>query len=333
MDDRRLQLVLAFSFGVVFVIVLLVLTVAIPNPTATTFFVFRVVLALAAAGVGAILPGLLVIHVSKGIRAGGALALFVLVYVVNPAPLLVTADADLVERGEIALAKADPVLAASLFKDALAYNPSNWRAHYGIGRVHFARQDYSASAAAFERAIQLSEDGDWVLYRAQSMAREAQKDLDGARASLLLALRSAKPESDVIQELEYDRARLLLLSWLETGDPASTPVYTEGLAVFEKFIERGGYPKHWALYHIACFRATAATDLRRTTAERIQLQGAAVSDLKQALALLETFNSARANSQQSLMISLLSEQGKYNVRPGDPVRCNALAALWASSRS
>lgn len=78
---------LAFSFGVVFVICLLVFAVAIPNPTDFTAFVFRVVLSLAAAGVGAVLPGLLEVTL-PGVRAGGALALAAVVYFMNPPGLI-----------------------------------------------------------------------------------------------------------------------------------------------------------------------------------------------------------------------------------------------------
>ena len=55
------------------------------------WFLFRVVLALAAAGIAAIIPGLIVVNVSKVIRTGGAIAVFVLVYWFNP-PKLVMSD-------------------------------------------------------------------------------------------------------------------------------------------------------------------------------------------------------------------------------------------------
>jgi hypothetical protein len=84
------QQVTAFSCGILFVVVMLGIAIAIPNPTATQWFVFRVVLALAAAGIGAVIPGLIVVNVSKIVRAGGAIALFVLVYMLNPPQLVST---------------------------------------------------------------------------------------------------------------------------------------------------------------------------------------------------------------------------------------------------
>jgi hypothetical protein len=88
---------LAFGFGCVFVTALLVLAVAIPNPTNFTLFIFRVVLALAAAGVGAVLPGLLQIDL-PAVRAGGALALAAMVYLINPPALITESVQQKVER-------------------------------------------------------------------------------------------------------------------------------------------------------------------------------------------------------------------------------------------
>jgi hypothetical protein len=85
------QKLTAFGCGVLFVALMLIIAIAIPNPTATQWFVFRVVLALAAAGIGAVIPGLIVVNVSKVVRAGGAIALFVLVYLLNPPQLVVPA--------------------------------------------------------------------------------------------------------------------------------------------------------------------------------------------------------------------------------------------------
>ena len=80
----------SFAFGIMFIGVLLSITFLIPSPTDTQWFVFRVVLALAAAGIAAIIPGLIVVNVSKVVRAGGAIALFVLVYWFNPPKLVVS---------------------------------------------------------------------------------------------------------------------------------------------------------------------------------------------------------------------------------------------------
>lgn len=79
--------ILAFAFGAVFIVVLLVAAFVVPNPTAFQYTVFRIVLALAAAGVAAMFSGFLEMEIPKVLRAGGALAVFAVVYFYAPAAL------------------------------------------------------------------------------------------------------------------------------------------------------------------------------------------------------------------------------------------------------
>jgi hypothetical protein len=86
---QQLSVWLAFSFGAVFICALLALAVAIPSPTDQQFEIFRIVIAIAAAGVAAVIPGVLNVGLRQGrglvITAGGALAVFVITYFYSPA--------------------------------------------------------------------------------------------------------------------------------------------------------------------------------------------------------------------------------------------------------
>jgi hypothetical protein len=77
-----------FVFGIAFVVILIVLAIFFPNPTPFQYVVFRAVLALAAAGVAALIPGLLNVDI-PAVKAGGALAVFVLIFYFSPAGLVV----------------------------------------------------------------------------------------------------------------------------------------------------------------------------------------------------------------------------------------------------
>jgi hypothetical protein len=77
----------AFVFGIVFVGVLLGIAVLFPNPTPFQYTVFRIVLALASAGIAAMIPGFLHVEVGTAVRAGGAIAVFVVVYFFSPVAL------------------------------------------------------------------------------------------------------------------------------------------------------------------------------------------------------------------------------------------------------
>ena len=90
-DGSRLwEKIAAYVFGVVFVVLLIVIAIFFPYPTPFQLLVFRIVLALAAAGVAAVIPGFIRVTVPNYLRAGGAIAVFVVVYWFNPPSLLTT---------------------------------------------------------------------------------------------------------------------------------------------------------------------------------------------------------------------------------------------------
>lgn len=78
------RITFAFVFGVVFILILLGVVLFNPNPTPFQQFVFRLIAALAAGGVVVMLPGFIEVRFGKWLRAGGALAVFVLVYKTSP---------------------------------------------------------------------------------------------------------------------------------------------------------------------------------------------------------------------------------------------------------
>jgi hypothetical protein len=85
---KSTQKIASFAFGVVFILAILALALFVSNPTPFQYLVFRVVLSLAAAGTAAMLPGFVEVTISNWIRAGGALAVFLIVFFYNPASLV-----------------------------------------------------------------------------------------------------------------------------------------------------------------------------------------------------------------------------------------------------
>ena len=94
MSERRAifshgwKLKIIFTFGIIFVILLVLIAIMYPRPTIFQETIFRVLLALSAAGVAALLPGFITVKLGKFIRAGGALAVFAIVYFFNPPELI-----------------------------------------------------------------------------------------------------------------------------------------------------------------------------------------------------------------------------------------------------
>jgi hypothetical protein len=87
--ERRLTIILAFAFGCVFVAVVLALAFMGGSLDDRRFEILRIVLALAGGGVGGLIPGFLDLNMKAGtkwaLRAGGGLAVFVVLYFWSPA--------------------------------------------------------------------------------------------------------------------------------------------------------------------------------------------------------------------------------------------------------
>lgn len=71
--------------GVGLLIAIILLVVLIPCPSKSQYLVFRIVIALAAAGLATVIPGFIKVNLNKGITAGGAIAVFALIYFFDPA--------------------------------------------------------------------------------------------------------------------------------------------------------------------------------------------------------------------------------------------------------
>src|SRR5271163_3453377 len=92
-EKPKLETILAFCFGCVFCVILAYAALrSTPITNEYSFFLLRVLAAISAAGIAAVIPGMLQIEVGAGtllaIRGAGALAVFVVIFLVNPPALL-----------------------------------------------------------------------------------------------------------------------------------------------------------------------------------------------------------------------------------------------------
>jgi len=71
--------------GIGLTVAILLLVIFIPCPSTSQYFVFRIIIALAAAGLASVVPGIFKINFTNGITAGGAIAIFAVVYFFDPA--------------------------------------------------------------------------------------------------------------------------------------------------------------------------------------------------------------------------------------------------------
>lgn len=90
---QRSERIYAMVFGAVTIVFLAAVAVLVQAPTPFQLFVFRLIASLGAGAVGAFLPGSLTTSIERPslkIRAGGALAVAVLIWLINPPALTST---------------------------------------------------------------------------------------------------------------------------------------------------------------------------------------------------------------------------------------------------
>ena len=79
---------LTAGVGVIFILISVLLIILYPNPSPAQYQVFKIVLALACAGFAAAIPGAINVGVGHAVRAGGAMAVFVIIYFFSPAGMM-----------------------------------------------------------------------------------------------------------------------------------------------------------------------------------------------------------------------------------------------------
>lgn len=88
-QDLLKKVAISGSLGV---FVMLFVAIFIPTPTEFQYFIFRVIISISGAGIGGIIPGFINLRMEKeklfAIRAGGAIALFIITYLINPPSLI-----------------------------------------------------------------------------------------------------------------------------------------------------------------------------------------------------------------------------------------------------
>ena len=71
---------IAAFFGIGFIIAILIIAIFIPYPTKFQYIIFKTVIAIAISGFASTIPGLIEVEISKFIKTGGAIAVFVVTY-------------------------------------------------------------------------------------------------------------------------------------------------------------------------------------------------------------------------------------------------------------
>jgi tetratricopeptide (TPR) repeat protein len=330
------QRMAVFAFGVVFIAVMLFLAVKIPNPSDFQIFVFRTVLGLAAAGIASLIPGFLQIQIAGYLYAGGAIAVFYLVYSVNP-PALVNPSFDPeyqkeLRNGDNAITSQNYSAAVGFYSAALTIRPRGEEALYGMGKANYHLERYDTARSHFLSAFEATGKTNGNIAAAIALANESLADLNAADRYYEVAAKLLGESSDFGKETIYDRGLLALIRWLRNGSPAETDDSRKAEKWMTRFLESGGAPQRWATYHLACLRATRATDGTLESSERAALQKAALILFDRTTSELLNSRSNKAQTQRAMLRRLLVDPQQKVRRAGDPIGCPSLVLLWSTAR-
>ena len=166
---RFLEKAAIFVFGAIFVTVLLVLAHVFPEPSPFTYEVTKVILALSVSYVATLLSGFLKIEIGgvqapipAKIKAGGAFAVFVIVYFFSPADLVVP-DIDKIKitdriksdlrNGELDNARKKAQAAIKRFPDSAVF-------HNLLGTYYVKSKNYEEAQTYFSKAVIFSKDAE-----------------------------------------------------------------------------------------------------------------------------------------------------------------------------
>lgn len=315
-NSNRIDTYLAFAFGVTFVSIMLAIAVFVPEPTPFAFFVFRVVLALAAAGVGAVIPGFLDITVSKFVRASGAIACFVLIYMVNPPQFVADPKvAQLIQEGESALMFENYHIAKDRFSEAARLAPESSVPTFGLAQAEYQIGNFATAESLFRRAYEKSNRKNHTALYRLALSLEGQHKIDEAIETFVEAKKGLSANSSQYSDIVFSVGQLRLKKFLTDGEPRDRDA---AIRHFNEFLETGGIPQHWAHYHLACAHSYHPDH------ENPMVTDAVRSRLELARNQLRQFAGSKAQKQNIMLVDLMDTNSNRVWFPGDPVVCPIL---------
>lgn len=304
------------------------LLVYLREPTELQITASRVMLAAAAAGIGVSLLRVAVLNISPSVQAGGAVALFAVFYWMNP----VARGTSFISYSE-AIRRADEAhqytVALSLYQKAHQARPKSWEPVYNMGLIEYKRRNFTAAISHMEKAFELGGEKNGIIAYGLAMAQEGSGQYEEAIRTLRRAIDLLPSDTEIVRDVVYDRGLNAMLLWLKRDAPTETEPFRDAELAFRDFINRGGFPPHWALYHLACLKATRAEDTNLALGEVSILQAEARQTLLHAIQALTSYNSPqRGPLHRETARRLLLAPKAWSRRPGDPVDCPALIRAW-----
>lgn len=306
----KIDIVLSFVFGVVFLLLAMAFSLvafflpkpANPDMVGLFLYVMQVVLAMSASGVAAVIPGFLNVSLQQklgnrfviGLRAGGAIAVFVVVFLINPRSIALDQMNQRLgfdERLQACMAyvpAVDTPLPGALqyCERARDFDKSRWESYHELARIYYQYDDFEKSIENYKLAINLFSGhsfdeivspfdigepykvefeslcygiamGYLGLANTKTDIPSKIADVNRAQAALAKAIWFVTSNEQTPDQLRNQILYTIALSDAEIGISENTNDEHLQLSInrFTEYLEYAGINPQWAEFHLACLYA------------------------------------------------------------------------------
>lgn len=218
----------------------------------------------------------------------------------------------LVRRADTVLAD-NPPLAADLYKKAIAADPENSIAWYGLSRASFAIMNYHDSFDESQKAFELSNPKDLSLLLGRALSAEGFGDLHAAKSTYASIISGLPNDSGFRMDASFSLGQIDIKLARGVDQTSREALLSDASTRFSEFIKNHGYPVHFAYYHLACIAAM--------TGDKAQTK----RFLAQSILELANYPGERQSFHKRLLRSAMKAKPEFQSRPGYPVPCPELA--------
>lgn len=376
----KTDVLLAFVFGVSFLLLSAIFAVVaffLPkpeNPEVVGNFlnVMQVILAISASGVAAVIPGFLSVSLQSklgstgtfGIRAGGAIAVFVIIYLVSPKSLALNQLNQRVgfnERLEkcrsfIPVASSPISGALQYCNEARDFDPSRWESYRQLARIHYWYEQYQEAIDNYKLAIAhlVGVNADDIR-DSKHIPNDSRTEYSLMMYGIAMAYVGLANSGDPSTEIRTKRYQESLSAaqksrWFVKGQPtvvdrlSADLLYLEALThgylwiassaqddfqaavdKFQAYLRLPGIVPQWAEYHLACLYSKAAQASQKTADAH---QSEARTHLLNALTSLRQRQDDKSTIQDKLMqCRLVRPEICQRPRGPEPMICQELTRI------
>lgn len=280
-----------------------------------TALIVRLCIAVAGAGFANFLMGYLHLHLPLGVKAGGALGVFALLWLIDPGENIPRAVNEPFQKCQRNTSSEAYDAAVGPCRSASKQLPDNYEPDFLLGKAYYHLGKQTLAIQAWEKAIEKGADPAPLRYSIGLGLLEEEEFQDALAASKEAASETTDP---------YMLARI----WYLAGDAnkglwnfgeGSQDTFSHAVERYQAFLDVGS-PTYRAEAELACLFARKA-ELTSDAAQKAAYETKAMSYFKDALSSIKNHNVPNDADEKAAFAK--------NYRKGSSDPCaDVLASLW-----